>query len=112
MRNRAHWRVGIEQAAAESVNHRELILRIVTYLRLCGWYVILTPRGGLPGQPGVPDLLAFKRGRSLAVEVKVGRDKLSFDQVREFAALQACGFQVLEARSLDDVMRATAEVLG
>ena len=94
------WR----RQVAESTTHARLLLDIVKYLQLTGWFVLVTPRGGIPGMAGFPDLAAWKKGRTLFVEVKVGRDKMSVDQVRVRAELEARGYDVLVARELDDVM--------
>jgi hypothetical protein len=104
MKRAPDWR----QQVAESTTHARLLLHIVTYLKLTGWFVIVTPKGGIPGMPGMPDLWALKAGRVMFVEVKVGRDKMSVDQLRVAAELEERGYPVLEARSLDDVMREAA----
>ena len=88
--------------------HTDLIRQVVQYLRLCGWFVVQTPRGGIRGVPGFPDVIAFKAARVLLVEAKVGADKMDYYQLRMKASFERAGFVVIEARSLDDVIRAAA----
>ena len=100
---RATW----QQQVQRSSTHAELLRAIVQYLELTGWLVLITPKGGVPGLAGLPDLLAFKGARFLPVEIKAGYDKKRYEQVIMAARLEAAGFPVLEARSLDDVIHAT-----
>lgn len=92
-------------AATIQPTHAGLVRDITRYLRISGWFVIQLPRGGLPHEPGAPDMLAFKAGRALFIEAKVGRDKLSVDQERVRESVMAQGFEYREVRSLEDVMR-------
>jgi hypothetical protein len=86
--------------------HASLIRDLVQYLTLRGWLVIQTPAGGIIGEPGVADLIALRRGSVLFVEAKMGRNKLSTDQLRFRGAVREHGCYYLEARSLDDVRAA------
>ena len=99
---RLSWQAMIQR----STPHAALLNAIAQYLELTGWLVLITPKGGVPGLAGLPDLLAFKGSRFLPVEVKAGYDRLRPAQVIMAARLEAAGFPVLEARSLGDVMRA------
>jgi Holliday junction resolvase len=94
-----------QQQVQRSSTHAELLRAIVQYLELTGWLVLVTPRGGVPGLAGLPDLLALKDERFLPVEVKAGYDKLRPEQVIMAVRLEAAGFPVLEARSIDDVVK-------
>jgi Holliday junction resolvase len=89
--------------ASMAPSHANLVHDLVQYLRLAGWYVIVTPKGGITGEPGVSDLLAFKARRTVFVEAKVGRDKLrpEQEQFREYVERQ--GFEYVEARNVQDV---------
>ena len=89
-----------------ALTHADLVRQVVQYLRLRQWLVVQTPRGGIPGVPGFPDVIAFKDARVLLVEAKVGADKLDYYQVRMKASLERAGFAVVEARSLQDVIAA------
>ena len=87
------------------MTHSHLVHDGAQLLRGFGCLVIVTPRGGLERQPGVADVLASKVGRAnLAIEMKVGRDKLSADQRRWRDDAIAAGWVFVEARSLDDVI--------
>ena len=97
------------KALALTPTHVTLVQDIVRYLRLTGWVVLQTPKGGIPGEPGAADLFAFKARRVFFIEVKVGRDKLSVAQLRFFADMRAQGFECIEARSLDEVMAAAVQ---
>jgi hypothetical protein len=92
-----------------STTHAALIKQIEQYLQLTGWMVQVFPRGGVPGLAGLQDMQAFKAGRALFIEVKAGRDKVRYEQSIVAAELMAAGFAMLEARSLDDVMRVAAK---
>lgn len=81
-------------------------------LRQMGWKAIDTSqdtpaRGGLAG---FPDIIAFKRGRTLLVETKHGKNDLTDAQVRfgsDIAQhLDPRSLVYCVARSLDDVLRA------
>jgi hypothetical protein len=89
---------------AAEPTHASLIRDIVKYLELRGWLVIQTPAGGIIGEPGVADLIALRRGSVMFVEAKMGRDKLSTDQLRFRGAVRDHGCYYLEARSLDDMI--------
>jgi hypothetical protein len=91
-----------------ALTHTALIQQIVQYLQLRDWFVVQTPRGGIPGVPGFPDVIAFKSSRVMLVEAKVGADKMDYYQLRMKASLERSGFAVIEARSLDDIMRAAS----
>lgn len=101
---RRTFRLPFDPTAA--LTHTDLIRMIVQLLRLKDWFVVQTPRGGIQGVPGFPDVIAFKGGKVCLVEAKVGADKLDYYQVRMKASLERAGFAVTEARSLDDVIAA------
>lgn len=86
--------------------HADLIRMIVQYLELRQWLIFQTPAGGIKGEPGASDLFAFKAKRVVFIEAKVGRDKLSADQLRFKGDVERRGFKFVEARSLDDVIAA------
>jgi hypothetical protein len=81
-------------------------------LRQMGWKAVDTSqdtpaRGGLAG---FPDLIAFKRGRTVLIETKFGGNKLTDDQ-EKFGAdiaqhLDPRSLNYCVARTLDDVLRA------
>jgi hypothetical protein len=88
-----------------ALTHDQLEADIVKYLQLRGWYVERThgPHNH-PVHKGILDLRADKAGwRSMAIEVKVGRDKMSAEQLKVAEELRAAGIIVFEARSVQDV---------
>lgn len=99
---RRSFRLPFDPTAA--LTHTDLVRAIVQYLRLTGWFVVQTPRGGIAGVPGFPDVIAFRRREVMLVEAKVGVDRMDFYQKRMKASLEHAGFSVIEARTLEDVM--------
>lgn len=56
--------------------------------------------------PGIADILGCTReGRALAIEVKVGKDTASEEQIRFIENFTARGGVAFVARSLDDVIK-------
>lgn len=56
-------------------------------------------------EKGIPDIIGCLRGRSLWIEVKAGRDKLSQDQVLRKFEIERAGGLYFEARSTDDFLK-------
>lgn len=71
-----------------------------------------TPSGrasnAVPGlRRGAPDLcVCLPQGRSLFIEVKSMKGRVSIDQIGFHTLLNAVGHQVIVARNIDDVRRA------
>lgn len=121
--SRHHQRMGTQaasearqrNAALEALtpqSEAELRRHICDALRQMGWHAVDTSqdtpaRGGLRG---LPDLIAFKLGRTLLIETKHGRNDLSDAQVKFGAAIaQHTDPRTLiycTARSVDDVLAA------
>ena len=101
MSGRRAFRIDYDPRSA--LTHADLIHQIVQYARLTGWTVIVTPRGGIEGEPGVSDLVLLKAGRAVFVEAKVGRDKLSPAQIAFRDQVVRQGFEFIEARSVDSI---------
>lgn len=91
-----------------SFTHEQLEEQIIEYLRLMHWVCFRTHFGRdyKPIIPGWPDVVAFKDGRTMFVEVKVGRDQVKPKQAAIALLLKSAGITVLEARSLDDMIAA------
>ena len=102
---RAHWETPIP-----ILTHEQLEEQIIQYLRLLGWVTFRTHFGAkyMPIIPGWPDVVAFKEGRTIFIEVKVGRDRVKPKQAAIALLLRNAGIPVVEARSLDDVMSVAA----
>lgn len=56
-------------------------------------------------EKGIPDIIGCLRGRSLWIEVKAGRDKLSQDQMLRKFEIERAGGLYFEARSTDDFLK-------
>ena len=84
--------------------HSLLEREIVDLLNSAGWFAwpSHSPRD-LPAKPGMPDILAVRDGRLLAVEVKVPPDKLSARQVDVIESLHQHGARVLVVTRLVEV---------
>lgn len=72
--------------------------------------IIHTPMGLRFGknmfpQPGVPDILAWRNGRSIAIEVKSPGGRLRPEQAQWLDRFQREGGTALVARSLEDVQK-------
>ena len=83
---------------------------IVKYLTLNGWLVIHIPNQLSRGKithagilPGAPDLIALKNGQCVFIEVKAAGGRLSEKQAYIHELIKKQGFEVIVARSLDDV---------
>jgi predicted RecB family endonuclease len=84
--------------------HSELEKQIIDILAVNKWMAWLThgPRDH-PYVPGMPDILAVRDGRLLAVEVKILPDKLSAVQVDMIESLHRAGVRVLVVTRLQEV---------
>ena len=85
-------------------DHGELEKKILALLNGAGWFAwpSHSPRD-LPARPGMPDILAVRDGRLLAVEVKVPPDKLNESQVDVIELLHRHGARVLVVTKLSEV---------
>ncbi len=96
--------------------HNRLLSACCQYLPLRGWIVHQNANQptydakagcyrsqGKHKLKGMPDLTAFKDGRTVFVEVKTGKGKLNPDQKVCKTMLEAAGFTVILARSIDDL---------
>jgi hypothetical protein len=110
-------------------DHHYVCVAIADWLRQRGYAFLHTPNEGKRSMwaarrlrregmsAGVPDFLLLSRAggkpwvhvRGIAVEVKVGRDRLSPAQRDWFARLHAAGWAAIVARSLDDTVRYIAQ---
>lgn len=95
-----------------------LLLSIIKYLNISGWYVgkvkvkgSFTSKGNFIFDrylmKGLPDAFAFKGDTMLAVETKIGSNTLTPDQEKFKQHFHRPPSRIyLEARSLDDVISA------
>lgn len=78
--------------------------KIIKQLKSDGYLVVKTI---MLNESGYPDIFAFKNGKTLFVEVKSEKGKLSELQKYRIEQLQKQCFEVIVARSLDDIKKAT-----
>jgi hypothetical protein len=57
-------------------------------------------------KPGFPDILVFHGGRCVGIELKVGKNAESEEQLVMFPLLKAAGVNVYVCRSIDEVFAA------
>lgn len=96
-----------------SAPHTDLVNRIRLYFSEIGGLSInvdtpglLYDRNGNPvkiGTKGVLDIAACVKGRFIAVDAKIGRDRLRGDQPKFAAAVERAGGIAFAAWSVDDV---------
>jgi hypothetical protein len=81
------------------------------YLRLKGYLVIRHQQGSMC-QPGIPDLSAIKRGRTIYIETKSPkwRGKLSKDQAKFKADIEAHGGMFFVIDSVDEMIKIVDEL--
>ena len=90
---------------------KPLTKAIRSVLELHGWIVWKNGAGGVKigtrfvcwGTPGMTDLACCKKGVTVFVEIKAGRDSLSKIQSDMHDALRRHGARVIVARSVADV---------
>lgn len=62
-------------------------------------------------EKGIPDIIGCLRGRSLWIEVKAGRDRLSDDQKMRKFEIERAGGLYFEARSTDSFLEWFKQIL-
>lgn len=93
--------------------HEDLVRSIRLFISEVGGLSIPTPTPGLLfdkvgrpvkiGRKGVLDIHACLRGRYIAIDAKIGRDKLKREQLAYASAVEAKGGIAFAAWSVDDV---------
>ena len=81
---------------------RDIQQQIKETLLWCGWYVVKIHQS-MGSHKGIADLYAIKGGRSLWIEVKTARGKVSPDQEKFGCAIIAHGGEYIVARSVEDI---------
>jgi hypothetical protein len=96
---------------ANKITANTLTQQALTVLKLNGWVVWrnnnLAVKGrAFIGRVGVPDIIGFnkKDGRFIAVEIKVGRDKLSPEQKLFLEYVNKAGGVGIECRCIEDII--------
>ena len=72
------------------------------YLRWNGWFVVKIHQS-LGSYPGIADLYALKKGRSVWIEVKTSSGRQSEAQVRFQRDIEMHGGEYVVARCVEDV---------
>jgi hypothetical protein len=92
----------------EAGQERELNHDVINWLSLQGaWVFTQGMHRKTRGRPGCPDIIACLRGRFVAIELKVGGNRLEPAQSDECTRIREAGGVVIVARSLHDVMDGT-----
>lgn len=81
-----------------------LVSKILAALRERGWVVTKT-HGGAYSDAGMPDVLGWRNGASLAIEAKTHEGKTTELQSRWLERLAGQGVRVGVARSVDEAVR-------
>lgn len=99
------------------ISEHQLQTLLKNYLEAKGWYCMRLNSGKfavgegasrrfINGQlAGTPDLLCIKDGRATFVEVKVGRNKLTFMQEQKISELKGHGCDTIVAYSIEDLQK-------
>ena len=77
----------------------EIQKKIINYLKKEGYLVVKTI---VLNVAGYPDIFAFKNGKTLFVEVKNEKGKVSELQQHRINSLRQTGFNVIITRSIED----------
>jgi len=75
----------------------------VQYLRLQGWLTYPVVQQGIGAVRGMPDRVAIKAGRTIWLEFKAPRGRVSPEQEERFAEMRAAGAEVYVVRALEDL---------
>ena len=95
----------LKQPKLPQASHADLIKAIRDILDYCK-YEHYKNWGGPMGQKGLPDITALEpnTGRYIGIEAKVGRDKLSDDQIKIKGKILRSNAIFIEARTVDDLI--------
>ncbi|MCX7030760.1 MAG: hypothetical protein NTU62_11670 [Spirochaetes bacterium] len=92
---------------ARQVAHNRLANHVNDYLISADWFVIRThDEYHTPIEAGVCDMIALRGGHALLLEFKVVHDKLKPKQIQFRDCARRHGYEVVEVRSLEDVIGA------
>lgn len=96
-----------------NVAHNRLANQVYEYLVSSDWFVIRThDERQVPIEAGICDMIALRAGHTLLLELKAGRDKLKPKQIQFRDRARRHGYDVVEVRSLEDVIGAIRAVGG
>ena len=86
------------------MNETELVAKIKKYLKSVQDCFFWKEHGGQYGTAGIPDIIVCYRGRFIAFEVKVGKNKATLLQELTIREILRAGGYALVVRSVDEVM--------
>jgi hypothetical protein len=85
------------------ISHAQLVKAIKKLVTEHGGFIYKHYSGGPVGLRGVADLIGVFGGQAIAIEVKVGRDKLTKEQENFLKEWKNAGGIALEARDIKTV---------
>lgn len=80
-----------------------LLKQTKQYLSVTGWFVTRVHQS-LGSQPGIPDIIAIKHGRVIALELKAPKGKLSDAQVAWAGQWRAHGGECYMVKTLEELI--------
>lgn len=81
----------------------DLIRKISEYLKTVPSLFFWKEHGGMYGTAGIPDIVVCYRGRFIAFECKVGKNKPTALQAQTIRQIIAAGGYAMVVRSVDEV---------
>lgn len=91
------------------MNEAALIQKIRTYLKTLPKCFFWKEHGGQYGTAGIPDIIVCYKGRFIALEAKVGRNKPTKLQAATIESIRKAGGTAAVVYSIDDVKRVFVE---
>lgn len=87
---------------------KDIQREIVKHLKDSGWEVMVIRErfAGRPSDPGIPDVVAIKSGRTMWLEVKRPNGIVRKTQVKRHKDMRSQGAEVYVVRSIEDVRAA------
>ena len=86
------------------ISESDIKRQVKEYLNIMGWYNFpLT--AGIGSFPGLPDRIAIKNGRTLYLEIKIPKGKLSEKQKIFQTNIEKFGGEYYVVRSLEDLIK-------
>ena len=89
-------------AKSQPIRESDIQTQIREFLQWNGWFVFKNHQS-LGSYKGIADLYAIREGRSVWIEVKTAIGRLSKDQEKYRAEIEAQGGEYYIARSIEDV---------
>lgn len=87
----------------KQITEKQITEKIIKALKQHGYWV-LKVHGGPMQKSGIPDILACRNGRLLAIEVKRPGGRVTAIQRKRLAELEAAGADVVVITSVDEAL--------